>query len=451
MKTLKTIASSILLSLLLFSCNKNENAPSIVDQEFTVQENSPSGTVIGSVEATDYDEGQVVSFEIIDGNSDAIVKINPTTGILSVDDASKLDYETHTELLLSVSASDNHEKDPLESSASVKVKITDENEFAPVVKDLVLELNENPSVNQVIGLVEATDQDIHQALLYSIITQEAFDYVKIDSSTGSLSVLDSSIFDFESMQQLVFEVEVKDAQEYYKSAIGTVTINILDVLELTEELVAHYPFDGNADNIVADNFHGTVQGAESINDLNGNPNSAFSFDGTNDYITLGSDFDYPEKSISFWFNANSAPVFDYENNPSTSWTSLFVVNHPGLNHGAQQISISNVDGTNRIWVWKVDRNSSPDPSLLFAPIETAQWYHVSVLISPVSVSLYLDGDLIEEYDSNLSETSDAGDPYMIVGRGRINGIRFLDGFVDEVMIHSRLLEEYEIRKLAEMK
>ena len=59
MKTLNIIASSLLLSLLLYSCNKNENAPTIVDQEFTIQENSPSGTLIGAVEATDPDEGQL--------------------------------------------------------------------------------------------------------------------------------------------------------------------------------------------------------------------------------------------------------------------------------------------------------------------------------------------------------------------------------------------------------
>lgn len=451
MKTLKAITSTILLSLLLFSCNKNENAPNIADQEFTVQENSPSGTLIGAVEAIDQDEGQIVSFEIIDGNSDAIFKINPGTGILSVDDPSELDFETSTELFLKISASDSHEKDPRESSASVKVNITDENEYAPVVKALVLELNENPSVDQVLGVVEATDQDSHQALSYSIKTQEASNYVEIDASTGSLSVLDSSIFDFESMKQLVFEVEVKDDHANYKSVVGSVTINLLDVLELTEEMLAHYPFDGNANNIVDDNFQGTVYGAQAVNDMNGNPNSAFSFDGIEDYIALGSDFDFQEKTISFRFNANSVPVFDYENNPIGSLSSLFVVNHPGLNHGAQRISVSNVDGTPRIWVWKVNRSFTPDPTFLFAPIETAQWYHVSVLISQDSLSLYLDGDLIEKVESSTNETSDVGDPEAIVGRGRTNGIRYFDGAVDEVIIHSRLLEEHEIKKLSEMK
>lgn len=451
MKTLNTITSSILLGLLLFSCNKNENAPTIVDQEFTVQENSQSGTIIGAIEASDEDEGQIVSFEIIDGNSDAIFKISSNTGILSVDDASKLDFEMHTELLLRVSVSDSHKKDPRETSASVKVNITDENEFIPEVEDLILDLYENPVQNQAVGTVEASDQDSHQTLSYSIKTQEVKDFVKIDASTGRLTVLDSSIFDFESRQQLVFDIEVKDDHKNPQSATGKVIINILDVLELTEEMVAHYPFDENANNILSNNFHGIVHGATPESNHSGSPNSAFGFDGTQAYISLGSDFDFPEKSISFWFKANSAPVFDYENNPLTSWTSLFVVNHPGLNYGAQHICISNVEGSNRLWAFKLDRSNIPDPTLLYASIETSQWYHVSVLISPNSISLYLDGEIVERFESSLNETSDAGDPYMIVGRGRINGIRFFDGAVDEVMIHSRLLEDQEIKKLSEMK
>jgi hypothetical protein len=60
MKTLKSIAIALTLPLLLFSCNKNEFAPELVDQSFTVEENSPKGTIIGIVEASDQDEGQIL-------------------------------------------------------------------------------------------------------------------------------------------------------------------------------------------------------------------------------------------------------------------------------------------------------------------------------------------------------------------------------------------------------
>ena len=91
MKTLKIITISLFLTLILFSCNKNEFAPDIVDQEFEVEENSPAGTIIGVVEASDQDEGQIVVFEIVDGNDEGVCEIDASSGSLSVSDPKKLD------------------------------------------------------------------------------------------------------------------------------------------------------------------------------------------------------------------------------------------------------------------------------------------------------------------------------------------------------------------------
>ena len=91
MKTLNIIAGTLVLSLLFYSCDKNEFAPVVVDHEFTIEENSEPGTIIGAIEATDADEGQVISYEIIEGNDQNNFEVNPRNGILTVSDASSLD------------------------------------------------------------------------------------------------------------------------------------------------------------------------------------------------------------------------------------------------------------------------------------------------------------------------------------------------------------------------
>jgi hypothetical protein len=48
-------------------------------------------------------------------------------------------------------------------------------------------------------------------------------------------------------------------------------------------LVAYYPFNGTANDAVGTN-HGTVNGATLTTDRFGNVNSAFNFDGINDWI-----------------------------------------------------------------------------------------------------------------------------------------------------------------------
>ena len=57
--------------------------------------------------------------------------------------------------------------------------------------------------------------------------------------------------------------------------------------QVTNGLVAHYPLDGNAQDVSGNNNHGTIQGdITPCEDRFGNSNSAFSFDRVNDYVQL---------------------------------------------------------------------------------------------------------------------------------------------------------------------
>jgi hypothetical protein len=56
---------------------------------------------------------------------------------------------------------------------------------------------------------------------------------------------------------------------------------------LADGLVADYPFNGNADDESGNGYHGTVISALLCEDRNGNTDSAYCFDGINDYINIG--------------------------------------------------------------------------------------------------------------------------------------------------------------------
>ncbi len=58
---------------------------------------------------------------------------------------------------------------------------------------------------------------------------------------------------------------------------------------LTDGLVAYYPFDGNADDASGNGNHGIVHGATLTMDRFDNADSAYSFDGVDDYIVSSSD------------------------------------------------------------------------------------------------------------------------------------------------------------------
>jgi hypothetical protein len=68
-------------------------------------------------------------------------------------------------------------------------------------------------------------------------------------------------------------------------------------------LVAYYPFDGNANDQSGNGNNGVAYGASLTTDRFGNTNSAYTFDGINDYIEVssGSNFNFQTYlTISLW-------------------------------------------------------------------------------------------------------------------------------------------------------
>ncbi|MBF0431720.1 MAG: hypothetical protein HQK83_10605 [Fibrobacteria bacterium] len=74
-------------------------------------------------------------------------------------------------------------------------------------------------------------------------------------------------------------------------------------------LVAFYPFNGNADDESDNSNDGNVRGADLIEDRFGNENKAYEFDGNADYINLGDDNSLVPNSISLsiWIKPLSYP------------------------------------------------------------------------------------------------------------------------------------------------
>src|SRR5439155_4686974 len=94
---------------------------------------------------------------------------------------------------------------------------------------------------------------------------------------------------------------------------------------LTNGLVAHYPFDGNANNAVNGSQAVVFGSPTPAPDRNGRSNGALHFDGSS-YLNIGS---FPALgralsgfTVSFWFSAQTyeAILGDRQTPPQTSWT-----------------------------------------------------------------------------------------------------------------------------------
>ena len=110
------------------------NEPPVAqDAAFTLPENSPAGTAIGTVVATDSDAGDTLTYALSSGNADpngngtAAFAIDPVSGALTINDPGDLDYETTHAFTLGVTVTD---ASGLADIAAVGVTLRDGNERA---------------------------------------------------------------------------------------------------------------------------------------------------------------------------------------------------------------------------------------------------------------------------------------------------------------------------------
>ena len=99
------------------------------------------------------------------------------------------------------------------------------------------------------------------------------------------------------------------------SAVSDFTYNPIAFIQshqpdLTLGLTAHYHFNGNAQDQSGNENHGTVYGATLTEDMFGNPDSAYSFDGVDDWINIDNKhpFMLDEWTISAWIKVREFPA-----------------------------------------------------------------------------------------------------------------------------------------------
>ena len=110
--------------VLFLSCEENINPPVLEDQEFTIRENAPRGTIIGIIEATDPEPQQELTFRILSGNDDGAIALEPGTGSLTVEKPGDFDHEIRPQFQLSLQVRDVH-LDSKADTATITILVAD--------------------------------------------------------------------------------------------------------------------------------------------------------------------------------------------------------------------------------------------------------------------------------------------------------------------------------------
>ena len=168
----------------------NDNAPQFETSRVTLSifENSPIGSIVGTLTAHDADVGQnaVVEYRIIGGpDADDFELTTLSNGSVIVTSLIELDFEAEKhEYVIHVQARSLH----LLSVAVVNIRVEDRNDNAPVLSNFIIVFNNyrNHFHGGDIGRVPAYDPDASDRLWYRFVSGNEAKLLHLDADTGAI-------------------------------------------------------------------------------------------------------------------------------------------------------------------------------------------------------------------------------------------------------------------------
>ncbi|MGZ5433727.1 MAG: tandem-95 repeat protein, partial [Thermoanaerobaculia bacterium] len=145
------------------------DAPVIEPDTFTIPENSPNNTVVGTPDAFDID-GDTLSFSIVGGNTGGAFSINSSTGQIRVANSSALNFETTPTFSLTVRVEDADDSD----EATITINLTDTNEPPVLTAGGTLVYTENDPPSVIDGALTVTDTDSAQLTGATVVISANF-------------------------------------------------------------------------------------------------------------------------------------------------------------------------------------------------------------------------------------------------------------------------------------
>ncbi len=208
-------------------------------------------------------------------------------------------------------------------------------------------------------------------------------------------------------------------------------------INLTNGLIAYFPFTGNAGDSSGLSNHGVpTNGASLTSDRFNTPNSAYAFDGVDDYINIPTYTNMSPTnavSIAAWVKG------------TTTGKNAYVFDRLEINDGYGLMFTStgnlrlSING-GQVWVTSTQ------------VVADNQWHHVAGTYDRNKgvANIYVDGVIAGTGTLSSSITYTPEPRNGIGGTGQIGTNSFFNGSIDEVRIYNRAINLCEIEKLADV-
>lgn len=226
-------------SLVWISVLDVNEPPTFAFELLALPENSPRGTVFGRLTGFD-PENDTISFSYVsnfanDSDSSAfrVVAMSRSCAQIEIRNA-LVDFELQARFEITINASDSA-TNSASTLQTFTVTVSDVNEPPVLLGNDVISLSipENAPAGSLVGTSLNSflwDQDAGDTLSFAVLSSvPSPGFFTVDNFTGQLSVLNSSMLDFEKFQSVELRVQVKD------SASNSVLVDVIIQIENVNE------------------------------------------------------------------------------------------------------------------------------------------------------------------------------------------------------------------------
>lgn len=235
-----------------------------------------------------------------------------------------------------------------------------------------------------------------------------------------------------SFHGLLDDVRIYD---YALSALEVVALHELESnnptskpMDLRAGLLAHYPYTGNANDHSGNENHLEVNGSTPTEDRFGMPNSAYAFDGQDDFMFADIDERKGDFSLSLWAKADDVEQSRYRS----------VINVFDKTSGAKDTCQIHTSG-GRYPTYQFF-SSNPES---FAQV-TTEWQHLAVTVSGKVIRFYENGDRVYSQELEGGEANKFS--HLIIGQNRNRDAKY-HGAIDDVYVYNRAITDAEVECL----
>ena len=311
-------------------------------------------------------------------------------------------------------------------------------------------------IGQVLNTIEARPNFANEDWLYIVVTDhggrsvshggQSYEERRIPMIVSGGSTVNQEIFPgpgHQSVPSIVathLGVGINPIWNWDNSTFGFNASNVT----LESNLIGCYNFDNNTNDSSQENNNAISGGNPTF--ISGKTGNAISFDGIDDYISLGtsSDFNFDSDTdftISCWVkNLNGGSDDDGVIIGNKDWDS-------GINSG--WVIADGVTNPNS-WQWNIgddsDREDYEGDNGSVGDNDNI-WHHIAVIHDRNDFAImYLDGEIVGYENITDVENISSGLPLVIGADATLNDY-FLNGQIDDVAIWNRRLSETEINSI----